>query len=179
MAIRWIMNAWQMLPRETIVKCFHKCGFQSSSTVPSDSNDEMDNEFLYKELTGSSSSTDIEEFIDFDRNVETCESAVDISSVAWKEELREQCVQSVIGEPSVQAQSSDDDDDDDVELVSVRELPVPSAVQVLKMLDSIQQFVASQSESMELNASIEELIHSVEKLKLKNQKQGDIRSYIM
>ena len=179
MAIRWIMNAWQTLPRETIVKCFHKCGFQSSSTVPSDSNDEMDNEFLElnKELTGSSSSTDIEEFIDFDRNVETCELAVDISSVAWKEELREQCVQSVIGEPSVQAQSSDDDDD--VELVSVRELPVPSAAQVLKMLDSIQQFVDSQSESMELNASIEELIHSVEKLKLKNQKHGDIRSYIM
>ena len=76
----------------------------------------------------------------------------------------------------VQAQSSDGDDD--VELVSVRELPVPSAAQVLKMLDSIQQFVGSQSESMELNASIEELIHSVEKLKLKNQKQGDIRSYI-
>ena len=47
------------------------------------------------------------------------------------------------------------------------------------MLDSIQQFVDSQSESMELNASIEELIHSVEKLKLKNQKQGDIRSYVM
>ena len=177
MTIRWIMNAWQTVV--TIVKCFDKCGFKSSSTVPSDSNDEMDNEFLelYKELTVSSSSTDIEEFIDFDRNVETCESAVDISSVAWREELREQCVQSVIGEPSVQAESSDDDDD--IELVSVRELPVQSAAQVLKMLDSIRQFVDSKSESMELNASVEELIHSVEKLKLKNQKQGDIRSYVM
>jgi len=170
-AIRWLMDAWRSLPSETIVKCFEKCGFKSSVSVTT-SDQIVDEEFegLFKELTGSSSG--INEYIDFDREVQICENSVDTSSVSWREDLRRKCIKLETEEvPDAAASASDDDKDDD----QVPDEP-PKASDVLQMLDKIQNFV-DYHQCDHLQNTVSELVKSVEKLQISGKKQSDIRLF--
>jgi len=172
-AIRWLMDAWRSLPSETIVKCFEKCGFKSSVSVTT-SDQIVDEEFegLFKELTGSSSG--INEYIDFDREVQICENSVDTSSVSWREDLRRECIKLETEEvPDAAASASDDDKDDD----QVPDEP-PKASDVLQMLDKIQNFV-DYHQCDHLQNTVSELVKSVEKLQISERNNQTLDCFLL
>ena len=90
--IEWIQASSADVSEKTIKKCFEKFAFRDPTVVA----DKMvDHEFeeLLQEL---SSDLTVEEFLDFNYCVDTCESELNTSSVDWREKLRGKCIQSII-----------------------------------------------------------------------------------
>ncbi len=74
-AITWISNAWELLRKETISKCFHNCGFKflmegtQMEDLPSSEDEDMCTQLL--ELVPGST---IQDLIDMDENTATAPS---------------------------------------------------------------------------------------------------------
>ena len=102
---------------------------------------------------------------------------MDTTSISWREDLRRECIGMVIEERSDTISPSDDDNDFE-EMVenNIIDTPPPSASQVLAMLDKIQSFADCQP-SEDLGIVVEKLITSVEKIRISEKKQSDIRNY--
>ena len=78
------------------------------------------------------------EFVEFDDNVDTCEPEVNTQSVDWREELRFDCIQSLI-EPSVQPDteinSDPEEEEDSQDPMDINDDPVITSTEALRLLD--------------------------------------------
>ena len=84
-------SAWGEISEEII--CFKKCGFRKSQPdVQLTEKEEF--ESLVKEL-----STDVSagECIDFDREVVTSQPSIDVKNIAWRQESRQNAIDTVMG----------------------------------------------------------------------------------
>ena len=105
------------MSEKTIKNCFEKSSFGNPNVVADET---VDHEFeeLLQEL---SSDVTVEEFLEFDDCVDTCEPEVNTSSVDWREELRAKCIQSVTNqnvEPDDNCSESEDNEEDEIEIDS-------------------------------------------------------------
>ena len=83
-------------------------------------NETVDHEFE-EILQEVSSDVTVEEILEFDECVDTCQPEVNTSSVDWGEELRTKCIQSVINqnvETDDNCSESEDNEDDAMEIDS-------------------------------------------------------------
>ena len=93
--ISWIKSAWSKVSEVTIVNCFKKSGFRKSQpdVQLTDFAEEKEFESLVKEL-----STDVfaAEYIDFDREVVTSHSSIDVKNIAWRQESHQNAIDTVM-----------------------------------------------------------------------------------
>ena len=95
-AISWIKPVWGEVSEEITVKCFKKCGLRKGQpdVQLTDFAEEEEFESLVKEL-----STDVSaaEYIDFDREVVTSQPSIDVKNIAWRQESRQNAIDTVMG----------------------------------------------------------------------------------
>ena len=95
-AISWIKSAWGEVSEEAIVNCFKKCEFRKSQpdVQLTDFVEKEKFESLVKEL-----STDVSaaEYIDFDREVVTSQSSIDVKNMAWQQQSHQNAIDTVMG----------------------------------------------------------------------------------
>ena len=75
--IEWIQTSWVDVSEMTIKNCFEKCSFSNPNVV---ADKKVDHEFE-ESLQELSSDVTVEEFLEFDNGVDTCELEVSTSSV--------------------------------------------------------------------------------------------------
>ena len=110
-AISWIKSAWGEVSEETIFNCFKKCGFRKSQpdVQLTDFAEEEELESLVKELSTNVSAA---EYIDFDREVVTSQPSIDVKNIAWRQESRQNAIDTVMGCHSDQEHLKDIESDD-------------------------------------------------------------------
>ena len=111
-AISWIKSAWGEVSEETIVNCFKKCGFQKSQpdVQLTDLAEEEEFKSLVKELSTDAS---VAVYIDFDREVITSQSLIEIKNIAWCQESHQNAIDSVMGSHNDQEHLKDIESDDE------------------------------------------------------------------
>ena len=117
------------------------------------------------------------EFLEFDDNVDTCEPSVNTQSVDWREELRFDCIQSVI-EPSVQLdneiESDPEEEEDSQDPMEIDDDPVITSSEALRMLDQLQIFARN---DVDLSCDVSALTKKVEEMAVKSKRQRNIRDF--
>ena len=161
------------MSEKTIKNCFEKSSFGNPNVVADET---VDHEFekLLQEL---SSDVTVEEFLEFDDCVDTCEPEVNTSSVDLREELRAKCIQSVTNqnvEPEDNCYESEDNEED------VMEIDSKSAVnsgEALAMLDKLQVFFEENYAENDVLRSVTSLTKKVEKMRIESKKQRNITDF--
>ena len=93
------------------------CGFGKPDAVANETVDQESDELLQECFSDAT----VEEFLKFDDYIDTCELAVNTMSVDWRQELRTECIQSVInpnGESDDYGSDLEEDVDDAMEINS-------------------------------------------------------------
>ena len=115
----------------------------------------------------------------FDDCVDTCEPAVNIQSIDWREELRFSSIQSVlhtdIDEVVERASDSEEDGPDDA--MEVEGEPAVTSKEALEMLDKLLVFFESNDAVTEDLRSLSLLTKKVEQLRLHSKKQKTINDF--
>ena len=75
--IEWIQTSWVDVSEMTTKNCFEKCSFSNPNVV---ADEKVDHEFE-EPLQELSSDVTVEEFLEFDNGVDTCELELNTSSV--------------------------------------------------------------------------------------------------
>ena len=158
------------MSKKTIKNCFGNCGFGNPNGVADET---VDHEFeeLLQELH---SDVTVEEFLEFDDCVDTCESEVNTSSVDWRQEWRTKCIQSVTNqnvEPDNNCCESDDSKKDAMEMDSKSAV---NAGEALAMLDQLQVFFEENDAENEVVQSVTSLTKKVEKMRIESKKRKNI-----
>ena len=123
-----------------------------------------------------SSETDINEHIDFDIEVVTSLPALNPLMVEWRQETRNESIAEVIETSNAAAKKANQSKAEREILTDEDENRKTSAAEALKKLDEVKNFIEVNG-SDHLNMIFNELIETVEQLKLKNKKQNDVRSF--
>ena len=152
---------------------FEKCSLGNPKVVADET---VDHEFeeLLQEL---SSDVTVEEFLEFDDCVDTCEPEVNTSSVDWREELRAKCIQSVTNqnvEPDDNCSESEDNEEDAMEIDSKSAV---SSDEALAMLDRLLVFYEENDAENEILRSVTSLMKKVEKMRIESRKQKNITDF--
>ena len=135
--------------------------------------EENDDEFL-ELLETLNSDCSLDGYINLDNNITTSEET-DTSAVDWMENLRQECIDSVVDKTSSTIDDLSGNDDDSV-IVDMDSPPVISAKVALELLDKVQQFAQANSDET-LLTSIHKSIEIVEKTTLANSKQRNITDF--
>ena len=138
-------------------------------------NDQTDAEVwvLFDQL---SSKTDIHKYIDFDIEVVTSLLAIDMLMVDWRQETRNKSIAEVM-ETSDAAAEEAKQSKEEPEIVTDEDKNCKiTAAETLKKLDEVKNFIEVNGRD-NWNLIFNVLIENVEQMKLKNQKQSDIRSF--
>ena len=137
-AISWIKSAWGEVLEKAIVNCFKKCWFRKSQpdVQLTDFAEEEEFESLVKEL-----STDVSaaEYIDFDREVVTSQPSIDVKNIAWRQESRQNAIDTVMGCHNDQEHLKDIESDDE-EVTIDDSLAIKSISEALQLVDRIMRF---------------------------------------
>ena len=172
-AISWIKSAWGEVSEETIVNCFKKCGFRKSQPdVQLTDFAEEEFESLVKEL-----STDVSaaEYIDFDREVVTSQPSIDVKNIAWRQESRQNAIDTVMGCHNDQEHLKDIESDDE-EVTIDDSLAIKSISEALQLVDRITCFTR-QYEDGEINESLEVVTEKLQGIMIRNRQQKKITDY--
>ena len=104
-------SAWGEVSEETIVNCFKKCGFRKSQpdVQLTDFAEKEEFKSLVKELSTDFSS----EYIDFDREFVTLQPSIHFKDIAWRQESRQNAIDTVIGRCNDQEHLKDIESDDE------------------------------------------------------------------
>ena len=162
------------MSEKTIKNCFEKCGFGNLNVVAEEMVHQEFEELL-QEL--GSDVTVIEEFLEFDDCVDTCEPEVNTSSVDLKEELRAKCIQSVTNqnvEPEDNCYESEDNEEDVMEIYSKSAV---NSGEALAMLDKLQVFFEENYAENDVLRSVTSLTKKVEKMRIGSKKQRNITDF--
>ena len=172
--ISWLQKAWKSVTPETIKNCFRKCGFdvENNSEVM---NDQTDAEVwvLFDQL---SSKTDIHKYIDFDIEVVTSLLAIDMLMVDWRQETRNKSIAEVMETSDAAAEEAKQSKEEPEIVTDEDKNSKITAAETLKKLDEVKNFIEVNGRD-NWNLIFNVLIENVEQMKLKNQKQSDIRSF--
>ena len=173
-AISWIKSAWGEVSEETIVNCFKKCGFRKSQpdVQLTDFAEEEEFESLVKEL-----STDVSaaEYIDFDREVVTSQPSIDVKNIAWRQESRQNAIDTVMGCHNDQEHLKDIESDDE-EVTIDDSLAIKSISEALQLVDRITCFTR-QYEDGEINEWLEVVTEKLQDIMIRNRQQKKITDY--
>ena len=174
-AISWIKSAWGEVSEETIVKCFKKSGFQKSQpdVQLTDFAEEEEFESLVKELSTDASAA---EYIDFDREVVTSQSSIDVKNIAWRQESRQNAIDTVMGCHNDQEHLKDIESDDE-EVTIDDSLAIKSISEALQLVDQITCFTR-QYEDGEINESLEVVTEKLQDIMIRNRQQKKITDYL-
>ena len=122
------------------------------------------------------SETHIDEYIDFDIEVVTSLPTIDLSMVHWRQEARNISIVEVMGTSDAAAEEANQSEEEPKIVADEDENRKITSADALKKLDEVKNFIEINGSDY-LNLIFNELIEIVEQLKLKNQKQSDIRSF--
>ena len=122
------------------------------------------------------SETHIDEYIDFDIEVVTSLPTIDLPMVHWRQEARNISIVEVMGTSDAAAEEANQSEEEPKIVADEDENRKITSADALKKLDEVKNFIESNGSDY-LNLIFNELIEIVEQLKLKNQKQSDIRSF--
>ena len=169
-AISWIKSAWGEVSEETIVNCFKKCGFRKSQpdVQLTDFAEEEEFESLVKEL-----STDVSaaEYIDFDREVVTSQPSIDVKNIAWRQESRQNAIDTVMGCHNDQEHLKDIESDNE-EVIIDDFLAIKSISEALKLVD--RMCFTRQYEDGERNEPLEVVNQKLQDIMIRNRQQKKI-----
>ena len=122
------------------------------------------------------SETYIDEYIDFDIEVVTSLPTIDLPMVHWRQEARNISIVEVMGTSDAAAEEANQSEEEPKIVADEDENRKITSADALKKLDEVKNFIEINGSDY-LNLIFNELIEIVEQLKLKNQKQSDIRSF--
>ena len=122
------------------------------------------------------SETHIDEYIDFDIEVVTSLPTIDLPMVHWRQEARNISIVEVMGTSDAAAEEANQSEEEPKIVADEDENRKITSADALKKLDEVKNFIEINGSDY-LNLIFNELIEIVEQLKLKNQKQSDIRSF--
>ena len=173
-AISWIKSAWGEVSEETIVNCFKKCGFRKSQpdVQLTDFAEEEEFESLVKELSANVSAT---EYIDFDREVVTSQPSIDVKNKAWRQESRQNAIDTVMGCHNDQEHLKDFESDDE-EVIIDDSLALKLISKALQLVDRITCFTR-QYEDGKINESLEVVTEKLQDIMIRNRQQKKITDY--
>ena len=173
-AISWIKSAWGEVSEETIVNCFKKCGFRKSQpdVQLTDFAEEEEFESLVKELSANVSAT---EYIDFDREVVTSQPSIDVKNKAWRQESRQNAIDTVMGCHNDQEHLKDFESDDE-EVIIDNSLALKLISKALQLVDRITCFTR-QYEDGKINESLEVVTEKLQDIMIRNRQQKKITDY--
>ena len=138
-------------------------------------NDQTDAEVwvLFDQL---SSKTDIHKYIDFDIEVVTSLLAIDMLMVDWRQETRNKSIAEVMETSDAAAEEAKQSKEEPEIVTDEDKNSKITAAETLKKLDEVKNFIEVNGRD-NWNLIFNVLIENVEQMKLKNQKQSDIRSF--
>ena len=138
-------------------------------------NDQTDAEVwvLFDQL---SSKTDIHKYIDFDIEIVTSLLAIDMLMVDWKQETRNKSIAEVMETSDAAAEEAKQSKEEPEIVTDEDKNSKITAAETLKKLDEVKNFIEVNGRD-NWNLIFNVLIENVEQMKLKNQKQSDIRSF--
>ena len=122
------------------------------------------------------SKTDIDEYIDFDIEVVISLPAIDRLMVEWGQETRNKGIAEVTETSSAAAEEPNQSKEKPEIVTDEDENRKTTASEALKKFDEVKKFIVVNG-SDHLNMIFNEVIENLEQMKLKNQKQNDIRSF--
>ena len=122
------------------------------------------------------SETHIDQYIDFDIEVVTSLPTIDLPMVHWRQEARNISIVEVMGTSDAAAEEANQSEEEPKIVADEDENRKITSADALKKLDEVKNFIEINGSDY-LNLIFNELIEIVEQLKLKNQKQSDIRSF--
>ena len=173
-AISWIKASWEEVSDQTVINCFHKCGFRNQ---PRDEDvqtldQDIDREFadLVKELAGD---VDPNDYVDFDREVVSSMPAVDTGNLGWRQELRKEIIEKHENpNPEFMDVSSDEDQNEENEDPE----NIKSASEALQVMDKVVRF-SLQLGNENLRDSLMKVVESLEDLKISTSRQTKITTF--
>ena len=165
-AISWIKSAWGEVSEEAIVNCFKKYGFRKSQpdVQLTDFAEEEEFDSLVKVP-----STDVSaaEYIDFDREIVTSQPSIDIKNIAWRQESRQNAIDTVMGCHNDQEHLKDIKSDDE-EVTINDSSAIKSISGALQSAEGITYF-ATQYEDGEINKSLEVVTDKMQDIMIRNR----------
>ena len=173
-AISWIKCAWGEVSEETIVNCFKKSAFRKSqlNVQLTDFAEEEEFESLVKELSTDASAA---EYIDFDREVVTSQPSIDVENIAWRQESRQNAIDTIMECHNDQEHLKDIESDDE-ELTIDDSLAIKSIFEALQLVDRITCFTR-QYEDGEIHESLEVVTEKLQDIMIRNRQQKKITDY--
>ena len=134
------------MSESTIKNCFEKFGFSKPGVMADETGDHEFDEFL-QELCSNAT---VEEFLEFDDCVDTCEPVVNTLPVDWRQELRAECIQSVIN-PNAESEYDGSELEEDVDdAIEINTKPAVNTGIASAMLDKLQFFFDENDEKNEV-----------------------------
>ena len=166
-------SAWGEVSEETIVNCFKKCGFRKSQpdVQLTDFAEKEEFKSLVKELSTDFSS----EYIDFDREFVTLQPSIHFKDIAWRQESRQNAIDTVMGRCNDQEHLKDIESDDE-EVTIDDSLAIKSISEALQLVDRITCFTR-QYEDHEINGSSEVVTEKLQDIMTRNALQKKITDY--
>ena len=134
--------------------------------------EEEEFESLVKEL-----STDVSaaEYIDFDREVVTSQPSIDVKNIVWRQESRQNAIETVMGCHNDQEHLKDIESDDE-EVTSDDSLAIKSISEALQLGDRIT-CVTRQYEDGKINESLEVVTEKLQDIMIRNRQQKNVTDY--
>ena len=178
-AIRWIKQAWDEVPEETVRKCFEKCGFSEAVCNSRRSEEEEDQEFEELVRRISLDETIAEQYVAADEEVPSCEPPVDTTQSDWREHLRNEALYLYQKESEVPVSEilvvESDEDDADVD-IEPRTSSIKTTAEALGRVDDLTKF-AAQLQDEDLVIALRSVAQRLEDYKIANLTQSIITDY--
>ena len=134
--------------------------------------EEEEFESLVKELSANVSAT---EYIDFDREVVTSQPSIDVKNKAWRQESRQNAIDTVMGCHNDQEHLKDFESDDE-EVIIDNSLALKLISKALQLVDRITCFTR-QYEDGKINESLEVVTEKLQDIMIRNRQQKKITDY--
>ena len=82
--ISWIKAAGDEISNQTVINCFHKCGFRNKAQDGLDQDEDKEITNSVKELAGD---VEPDDYVDFDKDIASSMLTVDAGSISWRQEI--------------------------------------------------------------------------------------------
>ena len=160
-----------------MINCFHKCGFRKERPdiqLLDQEREEQEFASILKELTPYVSPSD---YINFDMEAATLQSPIDVESIAWKQEPRQDVIKLIMGSKNSQ------DNENPMEFVSVDEpeevadlMAIKSVSEALQIVDRVMCF-SQQRGNEEFYQSLMTVIEKLQDIQINNRREIQITDY--
>ena len=115
------------------------------------------------------------EYIDFDREVVTSQPSIDVKNIAWRQEPRQNAIDTVMGCHNDQEHLKDIESNDE-EVTIDDSLAIKSISEALQLVDRITCSIR-QYEDGDINESFEVVTEKLQDIMIRNKQQKKITDY--